>query len=166
MSSIEELRLKYGNEVAGLVFICRVYTGTSTKQELSAYFSQYEHDFVLLYKLIRTHQIRPVALRVLSDMAIENEIKCKLQEDCREIAIKNFENAKELIRLYQVFKQAGIIVIPYKGVVYSERYYKETGMREFCDIDFLVLPKDIGALKNILGSLGYVEELHSIPEIY
>jgi len=120
-----------------------------------------EHiNYEVLRKLARYHKVVPLLQKGLSkhpDKAtIPSDFLDLLKRQSFNFAIRNLKNAKELLRLHNLFKEANIEIIPYKGVVLSEMAYGELGVRESSDIDILVQKKDLDLLYTILESEGYV----------
>jgi hypothetical protein len=159
MIATDELKRKFGIEAALMVIICRAFMGTSDVWEAEAFIHENSIDWPYFYRLTTTHQVRPVIYKILYKLAIPDEIKQQLQADCKQIAIHNLEHARELARIYELLEGAGITAIPYKGAAFCLAYYKDIGLREFSDIDFLVNPsiEDLDKIKSALLGLGYTD---------
>ncbi len=160
MMTTDELKQDFGIEAAAIILVCRVFIGTSAEKELDTFIHANKIDWALFYKLSSIHQLRPVVFKVLYKFDVPADIIQQLQADCRRIAIHNLEHAKELVRVYELLDKAGIIAIPYKGSVFCLEYYKDIGLREFSDIDFLINLniKDLKTIKSIFESLGYIDK--------
>lgn len=158
MIKTEELKHLFGIEASALVLVCRVFVGTATDQELHSFISTNDIDWDLFYKISSSHQVRPVVYKVLHKYAIPADVKNRLQADCRLIALHNFEQTGEMIKLFGQMHNAGITAIPYKGSIYAIDYYKDIGLREFSDIDFLINLNELEATKIIFKQLGYQDK--------
>ena len=61
----------------------------------------------------------------------------------------------ELVKLLSLLQKQNITVFPYKGPVLATSIYGNVGLRRFCDLDIMVQPQDIFAVKELLMSQGY-----------
>lgn len=156
MIGIDELKREYGTEVSVIILTCRVYTGTAADEELSIYISEQNVDWHLLYRYVAMHQLRPVVFKVLHKHNVPPEIKEKLQADCRNITFRNLEHVKEMVRVYDLLNRSGVSLVPWKGSVFSIDNYKDIGMRESSDIDFLI-NADVATIKKIQAAFSNTE---------
>lgn len=119
-------------------------------------------NYEILRKLARYHKVVPLLQKGLNkhiDKAIiPLDFLGLLKRQSFNFAIRNLKNAKELLRLHALFKEANIDVIPYKGAVLSEMAYGELGIRESSDIDILVQRKDLESIYAILEIQNYVPQ--------
>src|SRR6185437_10668770 len=160
MITTDDLKRDFGNEVSAIILVCRVFSGTSSDEELTTFLHSNNIDWPLLYRIATIHQVRPVIFKVLYRFEIPGEIKEQLQTDCKRIAFHNLEHAKELVRVYDLLESSGINAIPWKGSIFCLEYYKDIGLREFSDIDFLIHPdiKDLETIKNVFSKTGYADK--------
>jgi hypothetical protein len=63
-----------------------------------------------------------------------------------------FDN--ELEKIKTAFSENKIYFVPLKGII-IKKLYPEKGMRQFCDYDILIHPKDANRAKAIMKQLGY-----------
>ena len=63
--------------------------------------------------------------------------------------------AAELLRLLAEFRNSGIPVAAFKGVVLAESLYGDLSLREFCDLDLIVHAEDMFKAEDILAACGY-----------
>lgn len=63
---------------------------------------------------------------------------------------------KELARILTTFHAEGLRPVPLKGPVLDLLVYGGFGLREFCDLDILLVDEEIGHALDILRRMGYV----------
>jgi hypothetical protein len=77
--------------------------------------------------------------------------------------------ASEFLRLRKVLKDAGIIVVPFKGFWIASEYYGNLANRESVDIDLFVKSDDLEQISVIMKKEGYTPQIgfleYSIEEI-
>jgi len=157
MMTISELEKDSIPEVVALILICRVFLKTATEKELTAFFENRKINWLLFYEIVRAHHVRPIVSKVFAEIKINEGVSGRLQSDCMQITLKNFEHYRELLRLNSLFQQAGITAVPYKGCLFSLQFYNDIGLREFSDLDFLIYPdiKDVHAISKVMLDSGY-----------
>jgi len=167
MMTIEELKRNNSPEIAAVILICRVFLKTSPENELKDFFDVNRLDEKLFLKIVRAHNIRPLVYKVISDLKVTGEITNRLNADCKKIALKNFEQYRELIKLNSIFEANNVTAIPYKGCVFGLQFFNDIGMRESSDIDFLIRPdaNDIRAITKLMLADGY-NAGDEIPEAF
>ncbi|MFH1441172.1 MAG: nucleotidyltransferase family protein [Candidatus Omnitrophota bacterium] len=72
----------------------------------------------------------------------------------------------EFLRVLDVFTQAGITLLPLKGVAFIEDIYSDFPIRPMADIDVLVQERYLRKAEMILNDLGYSKELSNLKEDY
>ena len=70
-------------------------------------------------------------------------------------AIKNLNEIVESTRVLTFLKDAGVPVLPYKGLLFLEKIYDNKPLREIGDLDILVSPKDAVKALELLIKDGY-----------
>lgn len=78
-----------------------------------------------------------------------------LSHHFRENARQNLYLTSELFRILERLQDNGVLVIPYKGPVLASLAYGNLALREFADLDLLVLQRDIPRAYDLLVALGY-----------
>lgn len=168
MASLNDITLKYGTEHALVVLICRVFLGTANTEEIDAFVSKHKINWDHFYYIVVRNRIRPIAYQVLLNAAIPKNILKNLSNDNKKNSFKCIAHLKELLDISDALKQYDIEVLPYKGLVLSVAYSPNFHLREFSDIDFLVLLKnddDIQRLKDFFIKKGY-KPMGDIPEAF
>jgi hypothetical protein len=111
-----------------------------------------------LYKLVHYHGVRPVFLSFMHKNNVDLAFRSRLASECQHIAIDNLLSVKELIRISDCLRDHDIKSYAYKGSVWADWLYGNTGHREFGDIDLLIKPEVFSKAVTILGDLGYLPD--------
>lgn len=69
----------------------------------------------------------------------------------------------ELLNIHKHLTARGLEVLPYKGPVLAESLYGNVALRQFSDLDLLVHPNDVRAIRSALAELGYKPGLRLSP---
>ena len=166
MTSLGEIVNKYGAEHALLVLICRVFLGSADNNEVDSFVNEHKIDWDYFYHVVKRNRVRPVSYQVLSKAEVPENLLRKLQNDNKNISVRGIEHLKELLDISSALEQYDIEVLPYKGLVLSAAYSANFHLREFSDIDFLVLLKnngDINRLRDFFKQRGYTP-MADIPD--
>lgn len=83
------------------------------------------------------------------------QIQQELQSAYRHTTFRNLDQLAEIIKILRLLSANDIKAIPLKGVVASELIFKDLGVYPSCDLDILVHPADLSAVKKILIDSGY-----------
>jgi hypothetical protein len=145
-------------EIQALIHLGASVFSTEKKAETLDFLSKNTINWDKIYYLACFHQIRPLILRGVSQFPncpIPHTILLKLKDDAQQLAFHGLHQTNELRRLLTLYKENGILAVPYKGVWLAHTYYGDLGMREFSDIDLFVYEKDIPVIKKIMLAEGY-----------
>lgn len=118
-------------------------------------------DWEKVYQLACVHQIRPLLLRGVSGVQnadMPSNVLQKLKVDCFRISARSLANTNEMLRLLEIYKQQGILAVPYKGAYLANQYFGDFGLREFSDIDLFVNEEDIDRIKKVMNREEYKPE--------
>jgi hypothetical protein len=110
-------------------------------------------------QMVAYHGIRPVfyeACRLADFSNVESE---EAERFTRFQAMRNLITGKELSRILALLKLNDIKVIPYKGILFLEKLYQNSTLRESSDMDIVVKPEDAVKALKLLVSDGYA--IHS-----
>ena len=114
-----------------------------------------------LLQLAQQHGVLPLVYRRLST-AISASHPAQLvalrQEDSLN-AHRALWLAVELLNIHRHLATRGLEVLPYKGPILAETLYGNVALRQFSDLDFLVRPRDVLAVRSALAELGYTPAL-------
>ena len=112
----------------------------------------------ILFLLARRHSIVPLVYlqleRHASDL-VPPQILSKLKQHYLENSARNTVLTAELCRLIDLFRDAGIEAIPYKGPVLALFAYGNIALRRFVDLDVIVKKSDVLKAREILLNEGY-----------
>lgn len=78
-----------------------------------------------------------------------------LRLHARTVAARALQLAARLGEIVERAGQAGIPCVPYKGPVLAEMAYGNLGLREFVDLDFILLQENLREAWKLLEDLGY-----------
>jgi hypothetical protein len=157
MTDLEDIRLRYGPEMAFIILVYRVYFKTAEPVSLEVFAQSYTPDWGKTSRIARFFKIRPAVNKVLSvyPVGIGVEFLDDLRNQNRVIAVQNLDKLKELIQLNKAFDEKGIALVPYKGALLSQLLHGDYISRETVDTDFLIRPQDFSAVRNLFLQLGY-----------
>ncbi len=93
-------------------------------------------------------------LEIANDLLDAKRI-VQLKEFRRALTMRNLVIAAELITVLNLFRDAGIQAIPYKGPVLAAQAYGDVTLREFEDLDLVLRQRDMKKANEIVVSLGY-----------
>jgi hypothetical protein len=110
-----------------------------------------------LFELMRRHAVEPLVLQAIDDagVSLSHDIGPPLREIVRGIRVKNLEATAELVRVLDLFDEAGIRALPYKGPVLAAEVYGDLGLRRFVDLDVLVERERVVDVLELLQRDGY-----------
>ena len=102
------------------------------------------------------HGLKPLLHRHLSSVpAVPRPVLVELWAAYEQGVRRNRAMAIELARILDALESTGIPALPYKGPSLACQAYGDVGMRDFCDLDILLRPRDLRRAASILESLGY-----------
>lgn len=119
-------------------------------------------DIEALFTLAYKHGVLPLVCHNLlrnfsSDLTPDSREAA--EGFCRQHAMRNVSMTGKLVEIIRIFDTAGIPAVPFKGPTLSMRVYKSIALRQFIDLDILVMPKHFDRAVRLLLDSGY--ELHS-----
>ena len=111
----------------------------------------------------RSHQVYPLVYRNLSDLGFSG-VPEAVQSGLRSLylanALRNQLLAEELARILSLLGDAGIPVIPLKGVSLALALFGDPASRVCGDIDILVSPSDVKPALDLILASGYDAEVN------
>lgn len=116
----------------------------------------------LLLERAYTHDVYPLVyrnLRQLDFSAVPQMVQTELKRAYLVNALRNQLLAEDLARLLDLLSDAGIPVIPLKGVALAESLYGDQDARVCTDIDLLVPPAHCHRAIEVILAAGY-------PDVY
>jgi hypothetical protein len=102
------------------------------------------------------HGVTPLLARHLGDHELVPEpVRGELARRFRRNTERNVALTGELLRLLDLLHARGVGALPFKGPTLAAAVYGHLGLREFGDLDLLVLPRDVPAAREVLMAEGY-----------
>src|SRR5271157_2568842 len=108
-------------------------------------------------RLAEHHGVLPLAARNLIEHArgLPPEIERSLRSAYEANLQRSLWFTAELARIMQHFERRHLRAVPYKGPVLAQSLYRDLGLRNFSDLDFLISPADFERAKQALAEIGY-----------
>ena len=117
-------------------------------------------DWVLFERLAETHGLLPMAASKLGVLpGIPNAMTAELHKICQENARRSLWFAGELFSIIETLSAAGVLAIPYKGPTLAATAQGDLVLRQFHDLDILILRKDWARSKKALIDAGFSPKL-------
>lgn len=108
-----------------------------------------------------SHQVYPLLYRNLLDLGfpgVPESVQTELKSLFLANAFRNQLLADELARLLRLLGEAGIPVVPLKGVALAQALYGDTAARVCADIDILIPPANLAQAIALIAASGYRTE--------
>jgi hypothetical protein len=115
-------------------------------------------DWDLIAQQAERHGIVPLVfgrLKAEKSRAVPEETLEKLGRLSQTTAWRNLHFIHELLRILELFKLHRIEALTFKGPVLTALLYENPGLRFYEDLDFLVHPRDVARIVEILEADGY-----------
>ncbi len=114
-------------------------------------------DWPYFVALAERHRITPLCYSVLKGTGAQlpREAETKLARANERHCLLNVARTAELLGVMQTFREAGIEVMPLKGVALSAQIYGDYTLRAAGDLDLLIRWEDLQAAKAIIQARGY-----------
>ena len=115
----------------------------------------------LILERAYTHGVYPLLYRNLRDLgfpSVPDAVQAELKGAFLANAFHNQLLAEELARLLGLLGEAGIPVIPLKGVTLAQSLYGDTAFRVCSDIDILVPPNTVPEALGLIRASGYRDD--------
>lgn len=102
-------------------------------------------------------------LRALCPQAVPQSAMAALRASADEIARHNLSSTAELVRILDVFRDHGVLAIPYKGPILASLAYRSLALREFLDLDIVLRQGDVPRAHELLTQNGFEAERNWAP---
>jgi hypothetical protein len=136
-----------------LMLACLRTSPNKTEGQYIEKLSKARIDWPSFLTLLDRHRVIPLVyhnLKRYSRNTIPIGIKSELRPRFERKAYQGLINAAELNRLYKVFQDNGIPVLPLKGSMLALQLYGNLALRHSGDIDLLIDPHHVGLADQIL----------------
>jgi hypothetical protein len=140
-----------------VVLAVRAYLSGVVDADFQAALAQSLH-WEAVERIADSHAILPLLIYALNQYgaeAIPRETREHFQQRWVLAARNNLIQMQEWHRVLQAFDAAGLPALSFKGPALAFLAYRNAGLREFTDLDFLVRPEDIPAARDVLVREGY-----------
>jgi hypothetical protein len=115
----------------------------------------------LIMERADSHQVYPLLYRNLRDLGfpgVPEGVQAELKGLFLANALRNQLLAEELARLLSLLGEAGIRVVPLKGVALAQSLYGDVAARVCVDIDILLPPANVARAMELILASGYRTE--------
>jgi hypothetical protein len=122
----------------------------------------------LVLQRARRYDILPLLYRRLQTLefsGVPAPVAAQLANIFRRNAMRNELLAAELSRILGVLGDAGVPVMPLKGIALAERLYEDPALRTAADTDILVPAQNVAHAFHLIVASGYEPEL-SAPALF
>ncbi|MCH5689065.1 nucleotidyltransferase family protein [Niabella sp. W65] len=123
MILIEDVKSKYGTEIAMVLLCCRLHFNTEKLSSLQHYIDTCEINWDEVIYLSKYHRIEPVVYKILSKVDLPAAIASRVKQSQFFLVQNNFKQALETERIIELLESRGIKCTPYKGVAFSRQFY-------------------------------------------
>src|SRR5450432_1841259 len=119
-------------------------------------------DWVLFERLAETHGLLPIAAaRLGADPSLlPAPVVQELRTICQENARRSLWFAGELFSVLGTLNAANVEAVPFKGPTLAAMAQGDLILRQFCDLDIMVRPRDWPRAKKALLDAGFTEKHH------
>lgn len=157
MLPLKELKRLYSTEQVLLILFARLYFSTANTVEVADFINEHPVNWKTFYKLARTHGMRPFTWYIIDKYKLEApaEYVSTVRDGYKMTLLNNKHKLLLIEKLVKELAERDITVIPYKGAVFTQRYYQSIGLREIADIDLLVSPDDLPRIEDYFIENGY-----------
>jgi hypothetical protein len=115
-------------------------------------------DWERVLSIAYTHQVTPLVYEGLPENGVPSYVRNSLREEVQKNAKRNLRLTRELVQILDLFDDADLRAIPYKGPVLASVAHGDLSRRMFGDLDLLVHPDDVLEAGRVLRSNGYVPD--------
>ncbi len=120
-------------------------------------------DWQPVIALAFRHRVLPFVTLALDKAGafrdIPAETRMLMEKDVQQAVLDNRAKMAEFKKYNRYFEDAGIPVIPLKGIALTQTVYKETPVRRMGDMDLLIKEKDVPAMHAILENQDFFTPL-------
>jgi len=141
---------------------------TKNEEDVDAFLAARTINWNILNEFIRHHELAPfvyLALKRHKDVAPSDFMK-KLEERYYSVVMSCQRFWKEFMRIRRTFEDAGVGLLPLKGIALISDVYRGMAARPMSDIDLLIREEDLTKSEEILSVLGYKKNLGAFKEAY
>jgi hypothetical protein len=115
-------------------------------------------DWLALIRLAMRHDVMPLVYRSLQQVcpnSVPQNILGPLRARYEVQKTQSHRRAEELVRIVSLLEEHGIPVVPYKGPALAQKLYGDLSLREFGDLDIMILECDVPRAQDLIRRSGY-----------
>lgn len=112
-------------------------------------------DWNRVANLAKFHRVRPILYSALQKVGIKNNYTNEQKKFLGLLTQKNLLYQIEFQFIISLLHRNQISVLPYKGLLFQQKLFTNTLLRESRDMDLLVLPKDVPMVIELLCQNGW-----------
>jgi hypothetical protein len=141
-----------------LILRCaRVNATAETAGQIRALLAR-QLDWGRVYRQARRHGVLPLLyrhLRATCPEAVPPALLDRLRDFFLRNTFRNLFLSDKLLQILRLFEEHDVVAVPYKGPVLTALAYGHLGLREFVDLDILVLEEDLMQVARLLLAQDY-----------
>jgi hypothetical protein len=130
-------------------------------------------DWAEVLRLAEHHGVLPLVARNLIELCRSQHDRSKLPPEIEHALRSAYEVnlrrslwfAAEAARIVQHLQSRQLRAVPYKGPVLAQLLYRDLGLRNFSDLDFLISAGDFERAKQALAEIGYQPAADLAPAV-
>lgn len=158
MIAIEDIKIKYGTEIALIVLCCRVHFTTEDQTALQNFINTSVIDWNDAIFLSANHRIEPIIYKILQKATIPADVANRIKQNQFHLIQNSFKLALETERIINKLAGHNIRCLTYKGTALSKQLYGDIVSRESSDIDLVIATADFDSVINLMQEDGYTFE--------
>src|ERR1700691_2994581 len=115
-------------------------------------------NWMSLIRLAMRHDVMPLLYHNLQKEcpdSVPQNILAPLRARYQAQAAQAASRVEELVRVLSLLEEQGIPAVPYKGPTLAQRLYGNVALREFGDLDIMILERDVMRAQELIRSNGY-----------
>jgi hypothetical protein len=115
-------------------------------------------DWHRLERLAEAHHVFPLLCHAIlkePGIKLHKPLCRRMEARGRGLAMSGTYRAAQLVELLTALQAGGVQALPLKGPVLAAGAYGNLGLRESCDLDILVAPRDAARCAAVLHQLGF-----------
>jgi len=115
-------------------------------------------NWMALIRLALCHDVMPLLYRSLREVcpdSMPEDIFGPVRARYQSQSMQARRLAEELVRILPLFEEEGIFAVPYKGPALAQRLYGDLSLREFGDLDIMILERDVPRAQELIRRVGF-----------
>lgn len=115
-------------------------------------------NWMALIRLAMCHNVMPLlyrSLQLVCPDSVPDDIFGPVRARYQSQSMQARHLAGELVRILPLFEEEGILAVPWKGPVLAQRLYGDLALREFGDLDIMILERDLPRAQELIRQVGY-----------